>query len=169
MATHQLILCLGGNLGNKAQIFSETSDWIENEIGIVKKSSPIYETPPWGFKSKNRFWNQVLAVETDLEPMKVLQKIRAIENHFGRKRKDGTYLSRKMDIDILLYDDLIVEMPELTIPHKHIAQRRFVLAPLHDILPHMVHPGNRKTVAEMLEECADKTAVKRLDLSQQND
>jgi 2-amino-4-hydroxy-6-hydroxymethyldihydropteridine diphosphokinase len=164
MAGHQLILCLGGNLGNKAQIFSETSDLVENEIGIVKNSSPIYETPPWGFKSRNRFWNQVLVVETNLEPMEVLQKIRAIENHFGRIRKDGTYLSRKMDIDILFYDNEIIQTEELTIPHPLMEMRRFVLAPLVDIMPDHTHPVAGKKMAEMLSECRDNSEVKRLDL-----
>ena len=164
MARHQLILCVGGNLGNKAQIFSETSDLIENQIGHVMKASPVYETPPWGFETKNRFWNQVLVVETNLEPMEVLQKIRAFEKHFGRKRKDGTYLSRKMDIDILFYDNEIIQTEKLTIPHPLMEKRRFVLVPLCDILPDLVHPENGKLLREMLAECSDTSEVKRLDL-----
>jgi 2-amino-4-hydroxy-6-hydroxymethyldihydropteridine diphosphokinase len=164
MTEHQLILSLGGNLGNKAQIFSETSDLIENEIGNVVNVSPIYETPPWGFDSENRFWNQVLLVVTSLHPMEVLQKIREIEKHFGRKRKAGTYLSRKMDIDILFYDDEVIQTEQLTVPHPLIEKRRFVLAPLCDILPELVHPGNGKLVREMLAECSDISEVKKLDL-----
>ncbi len=164
MTEHQLILSLGGNLGNKAQIFSETSDLIENEVGKVMDASPVYETPPWGFVSETRFWNQVLAVKTSLDPMEVLHKIRKIEKHFGRKRKAGIYMSRKMDIDILFYDDLAMETGELTIPHRHISERRFVLAPLCDILPELVHPVNGKLAKEMLAECSDKSEVKRLDL-----
>ena len=164
MTEHQLILSLGGNLGNKAQIFAETSDLIENEIGNVVDASPIYETPPWGFVSENRFWNQVLVVETSLNPMEVLQKIREIEKHFGRERKAGTYLSRKMDIDILFYDDEVIQTEQLTIPHPLMAKRRFVLAPLRDILPELVHPVNGKLMSEMLAECSDNSEVKRLDL-----
>lgn len=163
MARHQLILCVGGNLGNKAQIFSETSDLIENQIGHVMKASPVYETPPWGFETKNRFWNQVLVVETNLEPMEVLQKIRAFEKHFGRKRKDGTYLSRKMDIDILFYDNEVIQTEELTIPHPLMELRRFVMAPLVDILPDLTHPVTGKPMAEMLSGCQDNSEVKRLD------
>lgn len=164
MTEHQLILSLGGNLGNKAQIFAETSDLIENEIGNVVDASPIYETPPWGFVSENHFWNQVLVVETSLNPMEVLQKIREIEKHFGRERKAGIYQSRMMDIDILFYDDLVMETDELTIPHPHIFERRFVLAPLCDICPELVHPGKSKPVREMLSECSDNSLVKRVDL-----
>ncbi len=164
MTEHQLILSLGGNLGNKAQIFSETSDLIGNEIGNVVNASPIYETPPWGFESENRFWNQVLMVETSLDPTEVLQKIKEIEKHFGRERKDGTYLSRKMDIDILFYDDEVIQTEQLTVPHSLMAKRRFVLAPLCDILPELIHPGNGKLVVEMLAECSDNSVVKRLEL-----
>ena len=121
-------------------------------------------TPPWGFVSENRFWNQVLVVETSLNPMEVLQKIREIEKHFGRERKAGTYLSRKMDIDILFYDDEVIQTEQLTIPHPLMAKRRFVLAPLRDILPELVHPVNGKLMSEMLAECSDNSEVKRLDL-----
>jgi 2-amino-4-hydroxy-6-hydroxymethyldihydropteridine diphosphokinase len=162
MAGHQLILCVGGNLGNRAQIFSETSDLIENQIGHVVKASPVYETPPWGFETRNRFWNQVLLVETPHAPLEVLQKIRVIEKHFGRVRKAGIYLSRKMDIDILFYDNEIIQTEELTIPHPLITKRRFVLAPLCDILPEYVHPENGMVVKEMLAECSDISIVKRL-------
>lgn len=164
MAEHQLILSLGGNLGNKAQIFSETSDWIGNEIGNVLIASPIYETPPWGFETENRFWNQVLAIKTSLDPLEVLQKIRVIEKHFGRERKAGIYLSRKMDIDILFYDDEVIQTEQLTVPHPLMAKRRFVLAPLCDILPEHVHPENGKLVRELLAECSDTSEAKRLDL-----
>ena len=164
MAEHQLILSLGGNLGNKALIFSETSNLIENKIGNVVKASPVYETPPWGFETENRFWNQVLVVETSLDPIEVLQKIRVIEKHFGRERKAGIYLSRKMDIDILFYDNEIIQTEKLTIPHPLMEKRRFVLVPLCDILPDLVHPENGKLLREMLAECSDTSEVKRLDL-----
>ncbi len=164
MAYHQLILSLGGNLGDKAEIFEETSDWIDKLIGKTTLRSPIYETPPWGFMSDNNFWNQVLAVETNLGPMEVLQKIRAIENHFGRKRKDGNYLSRKMDIDILFYDNEIIKTEELTIPHPMMELRRFVLVPLADILPDHTHPVTGKKMAEMLSECRDNSEVTTISL-----
>jgi len=162
MGVHQLILSLGGNLGNKSEIFSETSDLIENEIGKVIKTSPVYETQPWGFVSENLFWNQVMLVETSLLPSEVLQKIGEIEKYFGRKRTEGIYLSRKMDIDILFYDNLVMDTSELTIPHRHIPKRRFVLAPLCDILPGLVHPENGKTMAEMLAECTDISDISRV-------
>lgn len=162
MTEHQLILSLGGNLGNKAQIFRDTSEMIECKIGRIVSASPVYETPPWGFESNDPFWNQVLQVSTCLLPDLVLTEIRMIEEHFGRERKQGVYLSRMMDIDILFYDDLILNTDELTVPHAHIAMRRFVLAPLADIAPGLVHPGTGKTVLNMLEECIDTSEIKKV-------
>lgn len=165
MAYHQLILSLGGNMGNKAEIFAETSDLIEKHIGNIILLSSAYETPPWGFESKNHFRNQVLIVKTNLLPEDVLAQIGLIENHFGRIRKPGVYLSRMMDIDILFYDDKVIDTSELTIPHPQIEHRRFILEPLNDILPGFVHPLNGKTVAEMLADCQDNSVLKRIDMN----
>lgn len=162
MAEHQLILSLGGNLGNKALIFQETSVLIEECIGKVKLSSPIYETPPWGFESEHAFWNRVLVVSTSLLPHEVLQEIRLIEKKYGRQRKKDVYLSREMDIDILFYDHNVIVTEDLTIPHPLVGQRRFVLAPLADILPGFRHPQTGKSIIEMLEECPDQSEIKRL-------
>lgn len=162
MSEHQLILSLGGNLGNKAIIFRETSDLIEEHIGVIKLSSPVYETPPWGFVSKHPFWNRVLVVFTRLLPHEVLQEIRRIEKKFGRQRDKDVYLSRKMDIDILFYDHLVIATEDLTIPHPLIGQRRFVLAPLADILSGFNHPVTGKSISEMLKECPDQSEIKKL-------
>lgn len=164
MAEHQLILSLGGNLGNKALIFQETSDLIENHIGKVTLLSPVYETPAWGFESEYPFWNRVLAVSTFLSPLDVLKEIRKIEKRYGRTRKPGVYLSRAMDIDILFYDHLILETEELTVPHPLIGKRLFVLAPLADILPGFIHPLTGKSILDILEECPDQSEIKRLSL-----
>ena len=162
MAGHQLILSLGGNLGNKAEIFAETLDLIQKDIGDIQLVSPVYETPPWGFEAAGLFWNQVILVKTGLNPAEVLLAIRDIESHFGRERQPGRYLSRKMDIDILFYDNLVLQTDELTIPHPLMASRRFVLAPLADVVPDLIHPVSGLTVSRMLEVCEDKLLVVRL-------
>jgi 2-amino-4-hydroxy-6-hydroxymethyldihydropteridine diphosphokinase len=162
MGVHQLFLCLGGNLGNKAEIFRETVTWIAQDVGNITGESPVYVTSPWGFHAKNNFWNQVLKVETFLTPDDVMKKIYVIESHFGRKRNPGSYSSRKMDIDILFYDDLVIQTKELAIPHPHIAGRRFVLVPFNDIMPGFKDPASRKTIAELLACCEDLTEVIRL-------
>ena len=163
MADHELILSLGGNLGNKAEIFTETRKYVCDLIGIIKDTSPVYETQPWGFESLHSFWNQVLVVETGLSPAGVLAIIRKIEDHFGRTRETGKYLSRMMDIDILFYGSQIVHTGELVIPHPLIAYRRFILAPLADIMPLFEHPVTGKRVIEMLGECSDSSEVKRIE------
>lgn len=164
MAEHELILSLGGNLGNKAEIFSETREYIRVCLGEVETTSPIYETQPWGFESTHAFWNQIVIVRTGLSPDAVLSGIQKMEDRYGRTRETGRYLSRKMDIDILFYGSQVIDTGTLIIPHRLIAQRRFVLAPLADIRPLLEHPLTRKTILEMLEECTDTSEVKRLQI-----
>lgn len=161
MGKHQVFLCLGGNLGDRAEIFRVTTELLERQVGALQKASPRYETPPWGFESELPFWNQVLLLETALLPEQVLTQVQFIENYFGRERQPGKYLSRKMDIDILFYDRMIRNTPELTIPHPLMAVRRFVLQPLADIAPRLVHPVTGQTVAEMLAACTDPAVIKR--------
>lgn len=161
MGDHQLILSLGGNMGNKVEIFAETRALIHQTIGPIQHASPTYETPPWGFDSSDHFHNQVILISTGLTPHDVLKKIKEIEIRFGRKRKTGAYLPRKMDIDILFYDDQVISDAELTIPHPLIPLRRFVLVPLADLLPDLIHPLTGKSVIEMLEECPDGSVLRK--------
>jgi 2-amino-4-hydroxy-6-hydroxymethyldihydropteridine diphosphokinase len=159
MARHQLFLCLGGNLGNKTEIFKKSLGLIQKKIGRLKKVSGLYASPAWGFIADNEFYNQVIQIETSLSPSSVLFEIKQIENFFGRKRDPGKIISRKMDIDILFYDDLIIDSDELTIPHPLLYLRNFVLIPLMEIAPEFVHPVIKKTTCEMLEKCPDKSIV----------
>jgi 2-amino-4-hydroxy-6-hydroxymethyldihydropteridine diphosphokinase len=160
MAGHQLFLSLGGNLGVKKEIFTTTIQMVDNRIGHPIKISSIYESPSWGFRSQHYFWNQVLEVETGLSPEEVLVEIRTIEKFFGRKRRSGHYLSRKMDIDILFYDDIILDNDELTLPHPMIAFRRFVLEPLSEVAPDFLHPVLMDKVIHILSLCKDTSEVK---------
>jgi 2-amino-4-hydroxy-6-hydroxymethyldihydropteridine diphosphokinase len=163
MAGHQLFLSLGGNLGDKREIFTTTIRMIDNKIGHPVKISTVYESSPWGFCSTHFFRNQVLEIETLLTPYEVLAEIRTIEKFFGRRRKTGHYLSRKMDIDILFYDDLILNTDVLTLPHPMIALRRFVLEPLSEIAPDLFHPVIRDKVNHILAGCKDSSEVKKID------
>jgi 2-amino-4-hydroxy-6-hydroxymethyldihydropteridine diphosphokinase len=162
MGVHQLYLCLGGNLGNKAEIFRETVNRIAQDIGKITGESPVYLTAPWGFHAKNNFRNQVLKVETYLSPEEVIKEIYIIESHFGRKRNPERYSSRKMDIDILFYDDLVIKTKDLAIPHPHIAGRRFVLVPFNDLMPGFIDPASGKTISELLAGCEDLSEVIRI-------
>ena len=157
----EVLILLGGNQGNKQKIFSETIKLIEKEIGRIKISSSIYETEPWGFVS-DPFWNQAIIVETALSPGDTLSCALSIENSLGRKRLSENYEARPIDIDILFYDDLQIDTPNLTIPHPLIAQRRFILVPLTEIAPEKIHPVTGLTIKEMLQICPDKLRVTRL-------
>jgi len=161
---HQVFLGTGGNIGNKHDNFDKVYTFIKNELGAIIKSSSIYETSPWGFQAEENFWNQVLVVETDFSPFELLQKINLIESQFGRKRDGQQYKSREMDIDILYFDDEIIETENLTIPHPLLHKRLFVLVPLAEIAPDFVHPVLQISNAEMLNICADKSAFKRAEL-----
>ncbi len=162
MGVHQLFLSLGGHLGNRVEIFAETRRLIGETIGETKTASAVFCTPPWGFKSSRWFWNQVLLVETRLSPGAVLAETRKIEGRFGRVRQPGRYLSRKMDIDLLFYDDWVLEGQELLLPHPLLHLRRFVLAPLAEIAPGLIHPVLGLPVSRLLETCPDPSVVEKI-------
>ena len=138
MAT--LYLSLGTNLGDRHKNLSCALELIGREVGTVVSASDIIETEPWGFESSNRFLNMAAKVQTSLQPLEVLHATQEIERSLGRTRKsvDGEYHDRFIDIDILLYDNLVMETPELTIPHPLMYQRQFVMEPLAQIAPELV-------------------------------
>ena len=138
MAT--LYLSLGTNLGNRHENLSRAQELIGREVGTVVSASDIIETEPWGFESSNRFLNMAVKVETTLQPLEVLHTTQEIERKLGRTQKsvNREYHDRMIDIDILLYDDLVMNTPELTIPHPLMYQREFVMKPLSQIAPELV-------------------------------
>ncbi|HEY4786324.1 MAG TPA: 2-amino-4-hydroxy-6-hydroxymethyldihydropteridine diphosphokinase [Bacteroidales bacterium] len=155
-----VILILGSNLGDRFKYLQEARLHIDETIGSPIIISSIYETEPWGFTHENLFLNQVIQVNTALGPFEVLDKIQKIETKLGRERGNERYTARTIDIDILFYDDLIINTPKLTIPHIEMSGRRFVLEPLAEIVPMMVHPVYLKTVRELLTECEDRCKVR---------
>lgn len=136
----QLYLSIGTNLGNRRSNLDTALDLIAREVGIIKARSSVIETEPWGFDSPNSFLNMAILVQTDLKPLEVLDRTQRIEKDMGRTSKTGAdgYHDRIIDIDILLYDDLTMDTPRLTIPHPRMHQRRFVMEPLAQITPHIV-------------------------------
>lgn len=160
---HKVFLGIGGNIGNKRFNFDKVVKIIEKELGQIIKSSSVYETPPWGFETKDNFWNQVLIIETIFSPDKILEKINKIEKQFGRKRESIIYDSREMDIDILYYDDDFIETETLIIPHPKMHLRKFVLVPLNEIAPELKHPLLRFSNMQMLENCKDESVILKLD------
>ena len=158
----KLYLLLGGNLGDKRKIFSEAIQLINDRIGKTDSQSAIYETEPWGFESEDLFWNQVLEISTSLTPEEVLKQTQQIEHELGRIRKKHQYASRVIDIDILFFSDLILNQPNLIIPHPRIQERKFTLVPLAEIAPELIHPVFRKTVVRLLNECSDALKVEKV-------
>ena len=137
MAT--LYLSLGTNLGNRHENLSRAMELIAGRVGTVVAASEIMETRPWGFESPNAVLNMVTNVETDLKPIEVLHTTQEIERNLGRSEKsvNGQYHDRIIDIDLLMYDNVTMDTPELTLPHPLMHQRRFVMEPLAQIAPEL--------------------------------
>ncbi len=146
---HVVYLSLGSNLGNKKRNIYKAVKQINELVGVVKRQSALYITEPWGFESTNSFVNAAICCITELSPMEVLLTTQQIERKLGRTQKSGTskvpssiegipllppYHDRSIDIDILLYDDISVDEPELKIPHPLMQMRDFVMVPLKEIL-----------------------------------
>ncbi len=129
-------LGLGTNLGNRRDNLKNALTLIADRVGEITAESSVVESEPWGFKSDNHFLNIVIAVETQLQPIELLQCLQSIEREMGRTQnvKNTGYQDRIIDIDILLYDDRNVDLPELKIPHPLMKVRDFVLKPLNEIL-----------------------------------
>ncbi len=156
-----VFLGIGTNLGNRESNLAEAVKQIGEFAGTVTGFSSVYETEPWGFEASDEFLNMVLKAETSLAPLALLKRILMIESDMGRVRGEERYSSRLIDIDILLYDDLIIDEETLKIPHPLLHKRRFVLVPLCEIAAEKIHPVLKKSFAELLENCEDRSEVKK--------
>ena len=154
-------LLTGGNEGNRRLHMQQARANIELICGQVLLVSSLYETAPWGKTDQADFLNQVLLVDTRLTPRALLQAILTIEEKSGRKRTIKN-APRTLDIDILFYDDLVIDESGLSIPHPRIPDRRFVLEPLNEISPGFIHPVLGKTIHQLLLECTDQLGVKKI-------
>lgn len=153
-AIHKAYLILGANVGDREQHLQRAADAITTDVGAIIRKSAIYETDPWGNVYQQNFYNQVLLIKTSSNAKELLNHLLDIEQAMGRIRTVKN-AARNIDIDILFYDDAIINEHHLTIPHKEIANRRFVLAPMAAIAPGFVHPVLQKTMQELLLECKD--------------
>lgn len=159
--SHQTFLSTGSNLGDRLENLRQASQLISNEIGIILKTSHIYITQAWGVLDQPDFLNQALEVQTELSPESLLEKIHAIEKKMGRIRT--THWSKRLiDIDILFYEQLIMNTEDLTLPHPFLHERNFVLAPLVEIASGFQHPIFQKTIVKLYENSQDKLNVKIL-------
>ena len=151
---------IGGNEGDRIAQLATASAHISAAAGMVRRTSAIYETEPWGKSDQPWFLNQALELETRHDAASLLVILLGIEEKMGRRRSEK-YGARRIDIDILFFNDAIVREQGLVIPHPEIQNRRFVLAPLDDIASDLIHPVLGRSVRELLLACKDQLEVKR--------
>jgi 2-amino-4-hydroxy-6-hydroxymethyldihydropteridine diphosphokinase len=151
MDEHVVYLALGSNVGNRLANLKAAIAALPPQMEVRAKSR-VYETPPWGYANQEKFLNQALKVTTYLEPEPLLKHLKRLEAALGR---EATFQNgpRVIDMDILFYDDLVLESPAVTIPHPRLHERGFVLMPLMDIAPDLVHPVKNQSVRQMLAFC----------------
>lgn len=159
---YKVYLLLGANLGQPIKQLSAASEEVENQIGKIVDHSSLYETAAWGVEDGPNYLNQILLVETALEPFEILKIIAKIEEKLGRTRK-LKWESRIIDIDILYYGDVVMDTEKLIIPHPYLHFRKFTLVPLVEIAPHLIHPIFNKTQEELLQELKDELEVRKIE------
>ncbi len=147
-------LGLGSNLGDRRQHLQMALQQIQLKVGLTTNISGIYETEPWGKGDQPNFYNQVVELMTPLSPELLLQNCLDIEQFMGRFRAEP-WGERSIDIDILLYNNQCLDLPNLRIPHPYLHLRRFVLVPLCEIAPYVIHPGLGFNAKQLLERCND--------------
>jgi len=161
----EVYFSLGSNQGDRMENLQSAITHIGNRIGALKEKSKVYESEPWGYKDQEQYLNQVVCFESALMPIEILDIAMDIENHLGRVRSGWQgYESRTMDIDVLLYDQLEINTTKLTVPHPKMHLRNFVLIPLNEIAPDIIHPFFRQTVNRLRTDCNDKARVKEYEM-----
>jgi 2-amino-4-hydroxy-6-hydroxymethyldihydropteridine diphosphokinase len=155
---NNVYLLIGGNMGERVANLAAARNRINIDCGIITATSSIYETEAWGYKEQPAFLNQALAIETTLKAEDLLVAILKIEMALGRKREIPLG-PRIIDIDIIYFNDQIIDSNNLTIPHPSMAERKFVLTPLTEIAPAYMHPILLKTNELLLKECGDSSVV----------
>ena len=158
-STIEVFLGLGSNVGNRVKYLNSAIEALHhiNEIDMVARSK-LYVTPPWGYTEQRAFVNAVVKVTTSLTPQKLLETIKNTERKIGRTTREK-WGSREIDIDILLYGEARVENPDLHIPHEHLGTRAFVLVPLLELAPDLMHPGKGIALSTLLEGLPEKTKI----------
>ena len=154
--SHCVYIALGSNLGDRLANLQAAQVALLPDVRPLA-ASPVYETPPWGYLDQPAFLNQVLEADTNLEPEDLLNFLKRLEVELGRQ-PGARYGPRLIDLDILFYDDLVLQSPRLTIPHPTLHKRAFVLVPLADLAPSLKHPILGQTIADLLEQ-VDRTGI----------
>lgn len=156
-----IFLLLGTNQGDRMENLSRAKDIIELRLGTIVDASSVYKTAAWGKQDQNEFYNQVIELKTDFNPDVLMEQILIVENDLGRIRTEK-WGPRIIDIDILFYNDKIVNKSNLIIPHPGIPQRKFTLVPLNEMISKGIHPVLKITMEKLLQECTDTLDVVRV-------
>jgi 2-amino-4-hydroxy-6-hydroxymethyldihydropteridine diphosphokinase len=153
---HQVILSLGSNQGNRLENIEHCIDLLHQEVGTVVKVSSLFESDSWGFSSDS-FYNCAVLIHTHKNPQKLLKNILKVEKKLGRVRTESSdYQPRVIDVDMISFDDEIIESESLQIPHKHLQDRLFVLLPMMEVVSDWTHPISQKSISDILKECKDE-------------
>ena len=152
-------LMLGGNKGNMPKNLQQAIQLIIEKTGIIVGKSDIFVTAAWGNTNQTDFLNQALCIQTPLTAADLLQELISIEKILGRIRGHQKWMQRSMDIDILFFNNDIINLPDLKIPHPFIQERKFVLVPMAQLAPLLIHPVFKKNIKTLLSECTDKLEV----------
>lgn len=158
---NKVFLLIGGNIGDRLHNLNQAITGLSAACGPVIQQSAVYETAAWGNTDQAAFLNQALVLSTSLTAPELISTILSIEEEMGRRRLEK-FGPRVIDIDILFFNDEIMNEPNLTIPHPQLQNRRFVLVPLHEIAPALVHPVLHKTIEQLLAECPDELEVRKM-------
>ncbi|MCF6406955.1 2-amino-4-hydroxy-6-hydroxymethyldihydropteridine diphosphokinase [Chitinophaga filiformis] len=157
---NKAILLIGGNLGDRTGHLQQAVEQIDKQVGKVEKISALYETAAWGHVEQPDYLNQALLVSTGMDARTLLQTVLAIEHNIGRIRRQK-WGARVIDIDIIFYNDAIINEPDLKIPHPQMQFRQFVLVPLREIVPDWQHPILHQSVSTLLENCTDQLPARK--------
>jgi 2-amino-4-hydroxy-6-hydroxymethyldihydropteridine diphosphokinase len=158
---NEAYLLIGGNMGDRHNYLYKAREAIEKRCGKITRQSSIYETAAWGLEDQDSFLNQALELRTAFSAEDLLTTILQIEENLGRKR-EIKYGPRIIDIDILLFNNAVIDTHGLKVPHPEMQNRRFVLEPLNEIAPNKVHPILKKNITQILAECTDPLTVNKI-------
>jgi len=163
MQYNKVVLALGSNLGDKKAFLIQAIGEIHNHLGFVVQASAVYETPSWGFESFP-FYNMCILIHTHFDAGFLLSKLKEIEKKLGRTQKTvENYAARTVDIDLIYFNDAVINTDELVLPHPQMQNRSFVLVPLNDLIFDWKHPIFQKTTKELLQSCTDVSEIKRVE------
>jgi 2-amino-4-hydroxy-6-hydroxymethyldihydropteridine diphosphokinase len=160
---NKVCLSIGSNLGDRALNLKKSIECLINTVGQISAISSIYETEAWGLINQPSFYNLALIINSKFNPFEILEFTQKIEIDLGRIRKEK-WGERVIDIDIVFFNDEIVDTNNLTIPHPRMADRKFVLVPLDEIIPNYIHPIFNETIASLNRICTDKLNASKLNV-----